>query len=616
MAPLRVAAPPAKPLLVYDGRCGFCKMWIRRWERETGGAVDYAPSQEAGARFPEIPPEAFGRSVQLVLPDGEVLEGAHAVLRALAAAPGKGWPLALYPRVPLFAPAAEGLYRLIARRRDAASAATRVLWGRRVEKPSFLVGSDLFLRAVGLCFLAAFVSLWVQIDGLVGSRGILPASAFFDAVRAQAGGARWDLVPSLLWVGTGDGFLHALCAGGTLAALLAVAGVLPAPALAFCWAAYLSLSHAGQVFLQFQWDSLLLEAGLVALLVAPWSLRATRTKAPPSPVALFLARWLLARLMFSSGFVKLASGDPAWRSLTALRYHYQTQPLPPWTAWYAHQAPPWFQTLSAAVLFAIELGLPLFVFGPRRLRLAAALAFVFLQTAIAATGNYAFFNLLAVALCLPLLDDAVFPASWRRRLGGAAEPGRRRWPRAMTAAVAAVLLIVSGALTIAMLFRPRAFPRPVVALARAVEPFRSVNTYGLFAVMTTSRPEIVLEGSDDAASWRPYEFRWKPGDVKRRPAFVAPHQPRLDWQMWFAALGSAEEQPWLLALVRRLLEGSPSVSRLFAAEPFPGRPPRYVRAVLYDYRFTTPAERRATGAWWKREELGLYLPALSRENFR
>jgi hypothetical protein len=166
---------------------------------------------------------------------------------------------------------------------------------------------------------------------------------------------------------------------------------------------------------------------------------------------------------------------------------------------------------------------------------------------------------------------------------------------------------------IAMLFRPPSFPRPVVSLARAIAPFRSVNTYGLFSVMTTSRPEIELQGSDDRVTWRPYEFRWKPGDVKRRPPFVAPHQPRLDWQMWFAALDSAERNPWILALVARLLEGSPPVLRLLRADPFGGRPPRYIRAVLYDYHFTDAATRRATGAWWRREETGFYLPVISRE---
>ncbi len=612
--PPRVAAPPPKPLLIFDGDCGFCRRWIRRWKSETGDAVDYAPSQEVSARFPEIESESFRRSVQLVLPSGEVFEGARAAFGALAQAPRRRWLLAAYQSVPGFAPAAELAYRLIARHRGAASAATRLLWGARTEKPEYHVSSDLFLRLVGICYFTAFVSLWVQIRGLIGSGGILPVAEYLAFARAQLGGARFDLLPTLCWLESGDRFLDLLCGAGAAASLAAVAGLAPAWSLLACWAGYLSLSVAGQVFLQFQWDSLLLETGFLAILLAPHGLRLARAKAPPSPAVLFLLRWLLFRLMFASGYVKLASGDETWRSLSALRDYYQTQPLPPWTAWFFHQFPPWFQTFSCVVMFAIELGAPFLLFAPRRLRLFACGALVFLQVVIATTGNYAFFNLLAIALCVLLLDDEAFPTRWRRR--PPALPQRRRWPRLIVALAASVILLVSGAHAVAMLFRPSSFPAPVIAVARAIAPFQIVNTYGLFAVMTTSRPEISVEGSDDRETWRPYVFRWKPGDPARRPRFVAPHQPRLDWQMWFAALGSAEQNPWFLRFAGRLLEGSPEVLSLLARNPFPDRPPRYVRAVLYDYRFTNREQRRATGAWWRREETGLYLPIVSRETLR
>jgi predicted DCC family thiol-disulfide oxidoreductase YuxK len=609
---LRAAAPPLKPLMVFDGDCGFCRRWIARWKSETGDAVDYSPSQEAAARFPEIPAEAFARSVQLVLASGEVFEGAQAVLRALVAGGRSRWLLTAYRRVPGLAAALELAYRFVARHRRAASVATLVFWGSRVERPEYRLASDLFLRAVGLCYLVAFVSLWVQVAGLIGSRGILPVGEFLDAVRAQTGGARFDLLPTLCWLDASDAFLNVLCGAGAAAALLAVTGLAPAWSLLLCWVSYLSLSVAGQVFFEFQWDSLLLETGLLAILLAPRGLRLSRAKAPPSGVVRFLLVWLLFRLTFASGYVKLANGDPVWHGLSALRYHYETQPLPPWTAWFAHQLPAWFQTFSCVVMFGIELGVALLIFAPRRLRLFACGALVFLQVAIGATGNYAFFNLLTIALAVLLLDDAAFPKRWRRRLPPAPGRARRRWPAPIVAAFAAVILLVSGAQVIAMLLRPRSFPAPVVRVARAIEPFRSVNTYGLFAVMTTSRPEIVIEGSDDLETWRPYPFRWKPGDPVRRPRFVAPHQPRLDWQMWFAALGSAEESPWMLRLVGRLFEGSPEVLALLERNPFPDHPPRYIRAVLYDYRFTSSAERLRTAAWWRRKEAGLYLPALSR----
>ena len=608
--PPRTGAPPAKPLMIFDGDCGFCRRWIRRWKSETGESIDYAPAEEVAARFPEIAPEAFARSVQLVLPTGEILEGARAVFEALSLGGRKRWLLAAYRHAPGFGGLAEGAYRLVARHRGAASAATRVLWGSRVERPQYRIASDLFVRLIGLCYLVAFVSLWVQVAGLIGSHGVLPIGEFLDAVRRQTGGARLDLLPTLCWFDASDPFLNLMCGAGAAASLLAMAGLVPAWSLMLCWILYLSLSVAGQVFFAFQWDSLLLETGLLAILLAPLGPRLSRAKAPPSPTILFLLRWLLFRLTFASGFVKLSSGDPSWRGLTALRYHYETQPLPPWTAWFAHQFPAWFQTLSCAVLFGIELGIPFLIFAPRRLRLLAAGALAFLQAAIAATGNYAFFNLLAVVLVLPLLDDACFREAWRRLPDA---EGSRRWPRPIVALTAGVVCLVSGAQTVAMLFRPTSFPAPVVRIARAVEPFRSINSYGLFAIMTTSRPEIVLEGSEDLETWRPYPFRWKPGDPMLRPRFVAPHQPRLDWQMWFAALGSAEGNTWILRLAGRLLEGSPEVLRLLAANPFPKHPPRYIRAVLYDYRFTNADERQRTGAWWRREETGLYLPVLSRE---
>jgi lipase maturation factor 1 len=315
--------------------------------------------------------------------------------------------------------------------------------------------------------------------------------------------------------------------------------------------------------------------------------------------------------MFSSGWVKLASGDAAWRNLTALRFHYETQPLPTSIAWFLHQAPPWFQTVSAIFLFLVELVVPFLFFAPHRLRLFAFRAAVLLQLLIAASGNYGFFNLLALALALLLVDDQSLPRRWRRAVEAAAGP-RLAWPSAVLVPVACVALFASSIEFAGTLDRSLALPRAVVAAARRIGAFRSSNRYGLFMVMTTERPEILVEGSDDGASWRPYAFRWKPGDVARRPRFVAPHQPRLDWQMWFAALGSPEENLWFVQFLGRLLEGSPEVEALLASNPFPDHPPRYVRATLYDYRFTDAAERRRSGAWWRRRVTGPYGPVLER----
>ncbi len=488
----------------------------------------------------------------------------------------------------------------------------------------------LFLRLLGAVYLVAFASLWVQVDGLLGSRGILPAVRYLATATRMLGPERYRLLPTLFWLGSGDGALHAACAAGVVLSLLVLAGVVEVPALAGLWVLYLSLVTVGRDFLSFQWDALLLETGALAVFLPRPSWRARRTPLararPPRPLALLLLWWLLFRLMFSSGAVKLASGDAAWRSLDALKYHYQTQPLPSWIGWFADQLPGGFQVASAVVMFVIELVVPWLILGTRRSRRIAFVPLVALQLLIAATGNYGFFNLLTVALCLLLLDDAVWSrlGRWGRRLAGrlgppedGAAPGRRAWGRWVAAPFVAVVLLVSLVEVTGATGLPSPWPRPVYALRRAISPLRSVNGYGLFAVMTTERPEIVVEGSDDGTTWRAYGFRWKPGPLDRRPRFCEPHMPRLDWQMWFAALGgNPARDPWFVAFLTRLAEGSPPVLGLLAENPFPDAPPRFLRARLYDYRFTDLETLRNTGRWWRREDLGPYLQAVTTERLR
>jgi hypothetical protein len=475
-----------------------------------------------------------------------------------------------------------------------------------------------FLRLLGAIYLLAFWSLGTQIAGLVGDRGILPAHVYMAAVRSWAaaqhiGLERYQLLPTLCWISTSDAFLKGLCYSGAALALLLLAGIAPILVLPILWLEYLSLSVIGRDFLSYQWDALLLETGLLAIGLAPlqWIDRPRRRDGPPR-VAIWLMLWLLFRLMLGSGLVKLASGDPTWRGLTALTYHYETQPIPTPAAFYAHQLPVAFQKLSTLATLVIELGTPFLIFGPRRVRLAAFVAFAALQALIAVTGNYAFFNLLAGALCVFMLEDK--DTKDGRDVGRAADGVHRAIAlahRALVTALAAIVFPVSAyrfAASVGVLLPGGPLIEPVASF---IEPFRSVNSYGLFAVMTTTRPEIIVEGSDDGERWLPYEFRYKPGDVRRRPPLVAPHQPRLDWQMWFAALGSAREATWFESFCQRLLEGSPDVLGLLGRDPFGGRPPRYVRALLYQYHFADGASRRRDGIWWTRELVGEYLPAIS-----
>jgi len=355
----------------------------------------------------------------------------------------------------------------------------------------------------------------------------------------------------------------------------------------------------------------LLEAGFLAIFFAPWRFFSHRHKSEPSRAIRWLLWWLLFRLTFGSGIVKLKSGDVAWRTLTALTFHYETQPLPTWIGWWAHQLPEWFQKFSTFSMFAVELGASLLIFAPRRLRHLGAMAMIGLQLLIAATGNYTFFNLLTIALCLLLFDDAVLGRLSPHRGTHPTLSQAAPWRRRLTTVLAVAVLTLTGLQFYRQLSRPWPFPNFGKKIIAWVAPLRTFNTYGLFAVMTRPRREIIIEGSRDGQAWQAYEFKWKPGNVFRAPGFVAPHQPRLDWQMWFAALGNAQDSPWFARLLERLLQGEPTVLTLFAHNPFPDPPPKYVRALIYEYHFTTPAERRVDGSWWKHTLLGNYTPVLS-----
>ncbi len=596
----------SKPLLVYDNDCDFCRYWIAQWQHVTGNRIDYASSQEVAAQFPEIPLSAYESSVQLILQNGTVLSGAEAVFRAL----DNSFFLWCYNRLPGFASTSERVYRFVAQNRPFFSVLTRWFWGTHTERTAFHFSRWMFLRALGCIYLIAFLSLWVQIHGLIGSNGILPVDQFLTAVRQQVGTSGYHAVPTLLWLNPSDASLHFLCAGGVVLSLVLIAGFFPTFALASLWGVYLSLVSAGQAFLSFQWDVLLLETGFLAIFFAPLRIRDTLTRTSQlSPAFLWLLRWLLFRLMFASGFVKLAS-DAVWRDLTALNFHYETQPLPTWIGWYAHQLPEWFQKISIISMFAVELVVPFLIFAPRRLRNAGCIGLVALQILIIITGNYCFFNLLTIILCLLLIDDVMWKGLLPKRFRPSFEPvggSSHRYWRVCVVVVAMLLFLLSSIRFGGQLFRETRVPD-----LTWIRPFRSVNTYGLFADMTESRPEIVVEGSNDQITWKAYEFRWKPGELTDAPKWVAPHQPRLDWQMWFAALqGNYQNTYWFPSFMVALLQNRPEVLQLLAENPFPDRPPRYVRATLYDYHFTDIKTKRSEGTWWSRERKGVYCPAIS-----
>lgn len=469
------------------------------------------------------------------------------------------------------------------------------------------------MRLLGAVYVLAFASLWLQIEGLSGQVGIAPVAPVLEALQNKLGVERWWQIPTLFWFTASDQALHLACGVGVGCALFLFLGFAPAANTLMLWVLYLSFATVCQPWLNFQWDGLLLETGFLGVWLAPLTLwDRLRRATPPSPLVVWSLRWLLVRLMFAAGVVKLSSGDPTWHELSALLFHYETQPLPTWLGWYAHHLPGLVQRLATLGMFGIELLVPWLIFAPRRWRLLAGGILMSFQGLIALTGNYGFFNVLIIVLCLLLWDDAAWPRFCRTWLD--VGPSARQpwhWPPWL---VAPLLLAMAGLglmYTIDSLRWKISWPVPLLQSASWLAPFRTVNRYGLFAVMTTTRPELVIEGSMDGQHWRAYHFRWKPGDVMQRPRFVAPHMPRLDWQMWFAALGTAPQHPWLRACLERLLHGEPTVLALLAGNPFPDTPPRHIRVVRYHYHYTDAKTRRETGAWWQRERQGLYMPVVS-----
>lgn len=448
----------------------------------------------------------------------------------------------------------------------------------------------LFPRLLGGVYFLAFSSLLAQVLGLYGSRGVLPIGVYLTALRQWQGTRAYRICPSLFWFGSSDRVLKGAALLGVVLSLLLVAGAPPAPLLFLLWLLYLSFVTAGQEFLSYQWDILLLETGFMTIFLP-------LTTAAPFLVV-FTYRFFLFRFIFSAGAVKLLSGDPTWRNLTALCYHYETQPLPNRIGWYAHHLPLTMQKLSTLGTFVSELAVPFLALGPEPARLACFALLIFFQGLIFATGNYGFFNILTMVLCVPLLDDRYFRLVGDYLAVPAATTGGT--VTVLVSIIFALFLFLNICRLVMLFYRPHWLSR----LLAVPSSLMISNPYGLFAVMTTNRYEFVIEGSNDRKMWKPYEFRWKPGDPQRPPYQAAPHQPRLDWQMWFAALDPRTIESWLDNLQLRILQGSPPVLGLFRRNPFPDTPPRFIRLTIYRYRFADLRARHKEGRWWERERVG------------
>jgi len=606
---------PHKPTLLYDGDCGFCKAWVEYWHMKTQDTVVYRPYQSAVDAFAQVDKKMCKESVQLIVPTGEVQSGANAVFTALSFGGTTKWRW-LYDNLPGFSILAEMLYRLVANNRSFFHSVTSRVFGIPLKPSNFVVSTWLFVKSIGVIYLIAFLSFWAQADGLIGSNGILPVGEFIQNLHASLGSS-WVLQePTLFGIVSADWMIVLVAAAGVAFALALIAGIAPRISLVALFVLYVSIVNGGQIFFSYQWDMLLLEAGFLAMFISF-----------QSNIIIYLFWWLLARVMISSGAVKLLSGDESWRNFTALTYHYQTQPLPTVFSYVFDTLPRWFHAISAVTMYVIEFGAAILLFFGRKIRMAAAGAILGLQVFIGVTGNYTFFNMLTAALVLVTFDDAFWKATFESIgddiIDGVSQYGLG-WPMAyfsfpLSASVALytgiVVLVCYGAVSTAQFWttlQQEKTPGPVRSAASISQSIHIANSYGLFAVMTRKRPEIILEGSHDTQQWRAYDFKFKPDDLTEAPAWIQPHQPRLDWQMWFAALrGDVRQSRWFLSFVRRLLDGSDAVTSLIGTDPFPNKPPQYIRARIFEYEYSTIDTLLQEGRWWQRENERMYLPPVS-----
>lgn len=482
---------------------------------------------------------------------------------------------------------------------------------------SFLYVRTLVLRLLGLVYFVAFASGLQQAPALIGERGLLPVPAFLADV-ARASGSRFMgfvKLPSIFWLGFSDAALVATCALGATLAALVMAGVTNAGVMLVLWLLQLSLSNVGQVFWGYGWEIQLLETGLLAALLCPMRTWRPFSSAPPPTIAIWLLRWLVVRIMLGAGLIKLR-GDPCWRELTCLVFHYETQPNPSPVSWLFHQMPRGFHVAGVLFNHLVELVAPFLVFGPRTARRIAGALFVSFQAILIASGNLSFLNWLTLVPALACFDDALVLRVVPGRLRPPPPDASRR-PSPMHARVARWYAMLVGLLSLPVVVNLLSSSQ---AMNASFEPLHLVNTYGAFGSVTRVRHEVILEGTSDAeptatTTWRAYELQCKPGDVHRRPCLISPWHYRLDWQMWFAGFETYEEEPWIAVLVDKMLRGDRSIEPLFAHDPFPDEPPKLVRAQLYRYELTRRGELEGgRPAWWRRTLVGEYMRAMSKED--
>ena len=456
-----------------------------------------------------------------------------------------------------------------------------------------------YQRGLALVYLIAYLVAVVQFRPLLGDHGLLPVSLYVSR-------APFRETPSLFFLAPHDWAFVSAAWFGIALSIAAICGVsdrygpwISAAVWAALWAIYLSFVNVGQTFYGFGWEDMLCEAGFFAIFLGS-------SRTTPRPVPLWIVHWMEFRVMFGAGLIKLR-GDPCWRDLTCLDYHYETQPIPNPLSWYFHWMPHWVHRGGVAFNHFIELIVPFGYFVPQPIATFAGLLTILFQVLLMLSGNLSFLNLLTIVLAVPMLDGRLLARILPMRVPELTPPWRGT--RYAMWALGAMVAILSIAPALNLI-------QPGQLMNYSYNPLHLVNTYGAFGSITRVRHEVVVEGTYDAApsestDWREYEFKGKPGDPMRRPPQIAPYHLRLDWQMWFAAMETYSDEPWFVNFIAKLLKGDRAVEGLLRTNPFGPAPPHYIRASLYEYRFTTPAEHNATGAWWNRQRLGVWFPPVS-----
>jgi len=467
---------------------------------------------------------------------------------------------------------------------------------------SFWLTRMIFQRGMALVYLIAFLTALNQFRPLLGEHGLLPAAAFIKEVPFFES-------PSIFYAFPQDTAFSVAAWMGVLLSCFAMAGFSERYGLwgsvsvwTVLWVLYLSFVNVGQVFYGFGWESILLEAGFYTIFLGP-------ANVPPPKIMIWILRWLLFRIMFGAGLIKLR-GDPCWRDFTCLDYHYETQPMPNPLSWYFHWGPAWTHHAGVAFNHLAELIAPFGYFVTGIMATVAGFVTLLFQGLIMASGNLSWLNFLTIILTIPTFEDkwlaAVLPL----------HPPAFISPSASLQMASYGIAILVGLLSI----RPIGnMLSPDQVMNTNYNPLHLVGTYGAFGSITRTRYEIVVEGTEESTLtsstvWREYEFKGKPGDPSRHPPQIAPYHLRLDWLLWFAAMSGYQQHPWFVPFMIKLLQGDPDILSLLKANPFPEKPPHFIRAELYEYHFTTPDERKKTGRWWKRQWAGDYFPAVSLEN--